>query len=224
MNHRLSPQSTYDWKTLFRRVVGLSVAVIAAALFFELAGDVWLKEGFAWDVPIMVSVHRLSHPWLDRLMLCITQTGAAGIGVVLLAAFSFLWRRRHKLAALTMVLSVVGAAAMNAGLKLLFARPRPIVFPPITSETSYSFPSGHTLTSAAFYGLLAVFLWRWGRRGWALFSALWVLLVGFSRIYLGVHYPSDVLASLALGSLWLFAMASAYDWGIGHRLMHSDAN
>jgi len=224
VNHLQSPQSTYARKTLFRWVASLSFALIAAVLFVELAGDVWLKEGFAWDVPVMLFIHRSSHHWLNWVMVCITQTAAAGIGVVLLVAFFCLWRLRRRLAALTTVVSVVGAVSMNAGLKLLFARPRPTVFPPITPETSYSFPSGHAVASAALYGLLAVFLWRWGHRGWAVFSVLWVLLVGFSRIYLGVHYPSDVLASLALGSVWLFAMVSGYDWAMRHWAAHSDAN
>jgi undecaprenyl-diphosphatase len=88
-------------------------------------------------------------------------------------------------------------------LKLLFARPRPNVFPPLTLETSFSFPSGHTMAAVAFYGLIAILLWRDHHYGWALLPGLWVPLVALSRIYLGVHYPSDVLASLAVGTIWL---------------------
>jgi membrane-associated phospholipid phosphatase len=92
---------------------------------------------------------------------------------------------------------------LNSLLKLLFARPRPNVFPPLMAETSYSFPSGHTMSAVAVYGLLALLLWQRGQYAWALLPGLWVPLVALSRVYLGVHYPSDVLASLALGTIWL---------------------
>jgi len=77
------------------------------------------------------------------------------------------------------------------------------VFPPLTTETSYSFPSGHAMAAVAVYGVLALLLWQRGKRGWAVLAGAWVPLVAISRVYLGVHYPSDVLASLALGTIWL---------------------
>ena len=93
-------------------------------------------------------------------------------------------------------------------LKLLFARPRPALFPPLVVESGFSFPSGHVTTSVAVYGLLAVFLWRQGHRGWAIVAAAWVLVVAVSRIYLGVHYPSDTLGSITFASLWLWAVVA----------------
>jgi membrane-associated phospholipid phosphatase len=129
-----------------------------------------------------------------------------------------LWFRQHqKPQALLLSITVFGAVITNAALKFLFARPRPEVFPPLVVETSYSFPSGHTTTAAAFYGMLAILLWQAHHRRWALLSGVWVFAVAFSRVYLGAHYPSDVLGSLALGTLWL-VIASAVYWSYCRRL------
>jgi membrane-associated phospholipid phosphatase len=184
----------------------------AAFTFLELAEDVWLKEGFSWDVPLMRDIHRLSTPWLDTLMKSITLTASGAVIVLVVAVVVWLWHgRRQRVEALTISTALIGSVIINTILKLIFARPRPEVFPPLTVEHSYSFPSGHTSTAIAFYGLLAVLLWRAHHRGWALLSGGWVLAVAFSRVYLGVHYPSDVLGSLTLGVVWLFAVLLVYD-------------
>ena len=104
----------------------------------------------------------------------------------------------------------MGNVILNSLLKLLFARPRPNLFPPVVTETSFSFPSGHAMTAVAVYGLLSLLLWQRGRHSWALLAGLWVPLVALSRVYLGVHYPSDVLASLALGTVWLVIVWFGY--------------
>jgi membrane-associated phospholipid phosphatase len=195
-----------------RWTLGFLLVAVPAAIFVDLAGDVWLKEGFPWDAPIMLAIHSLTAPWLTTLMLVITQLGNIGAAVVTLAAFLALWRLHRLLDGITVAASVAGATLMDAGLKVLFARPRPDVFPPLVSTNSYSFPSGHTLVAVALYGLLAIFLWRWQHRGWAVASGLLVLLIGFSRVYLGAHYPSDVLASWTLGTVWLVAVMLVHDW------------
>ncbi len=197
---------------LSRWLLSLVIVFGAAFTFLELAEDVWLKEGFSWDAPVMRAIHRLSTPWLDTVMKSITFT-ASGAAVVLAAGIAlWLWRwRRQRLEALTVIVTLTGSVIINTLLKLAFARPRPDVFPPLTVEHSYSFPSGHTSTAVAFYGLLAVLLWRAHHHGWALLPGVWVLAVALSRVYLGVHYPSDVLGSLALGVLWIFAIMFVYD-------------
>lgn len=184
----------------------------AVSIFFELAGDVWLQEGFAWDAPLMLAIHAYGRPWLDQVMKFLTLTGNQLL-IVLVGILAYrLWRRRQRRAAVTLAVSFIGATSLNYGLKLLFARPRPHIFPPLTTESSYSFPSGHTMAAAAVYGLLAVWLWRQRRYGWALVAGSWPLVVALTRIYLGVHYPSDVLASLAVGVVWLAAVGLVYDF------------
>jgi membrane-associated phospholipid phosphatase len=197
---------------LSRWVLSLILVFGAAFTFLELAEDVWLKEGFSWDAPLMRDIHRLSTPWLDALMKGITFTASGAVAVLAVAVVVWLWHwRQQHVEALTIGAALIGSVIINTSLKLIFARPRPEVFPPLTVEHSYSFPSGHTSAAIAFYGLLAVLLWRAHHRGWALLSGGWVLAVAFSRVYLGAHYPSDVLGSMTLGVIWLFAVLLVHD-------------
>lgn len=202
----------WPWRLLLGWLLGLIVVGGATAVFIDLAEDVWLKEGFSWDVPVMLAIHRSARPWLTGLMRYVTQAGSGAAVAVLGISAYWLWHLGRRPDALTVLASFIGAVAQSTGFKLLFARPRPEVFPPLGPESGYSFPSGHTIAAVAVYGSLAVLLWRRGHRGWALLSALWIPLVGFSRIYLGAHYPSDVVASLALGTIWLFAVMVVHDW------------
>lgn len=92
---------------------------------------------------------------------------------------------------------------LSLAIKEDFARPRQELIPRLTVEHTHSFPSGHTLTAVAVYGLAAVILWQRGYRILAVLSGMWVFIIGLSRVYLGAHYPSDVLASLASGVIVL---------------------
>jgi undecaprenyl-diphosphatase len=184
-------------------LVALGLLLTAVSLFLELAEDVWLNEGFTWDVTVMLSIHTLGGPWLDKLFWLITQTGGPLIILPVAGTAVWFWRHDQRKVTWLVLVSFGGALLLSNLLKLLFARPRPNVFPPLMTETSYSFPSGHTMSAVAVYGLLALLLWQRGKRGRAALAGWWVLLVAISRVYLGVHYPSDVLASLALGGIWL---------------------
>ncbi|MEZ4768664.1 MAG: phosphatase PAP2 family protein [Caldilineales bacterium] len=151
----------------------------------------------------MLAIHSLGAPWLDKLMKAVTHAASGGAALITGVAAIWLWRHRRREETVALLICVAGAAAANAILKQVFARPRPLVFPPLTIELTYSFPSGHTITALALYGFLAILLWRAGHRVWALLAGATIPLIGFSRIYLGVHYPSDVLAATTLGILWL---------------------
>ncbi|NMC33951.1 MAG: phosphatase PAP2 family protein [Veillonellaceae bacterium] len=194
-----------------RWVLGLAFILGLVAIFSDLVEDVWFREGFAWDAPIILAVHNLSRPWLDTAMRVLTNAGEAGaISMALLAAVWF-YRKGRKLDAVSMLVSLGGATALNTLLKLLLRRPRPNLFPPLTLENSFSFPSGHVTASVAVFGFLAVLLWRSRRYGWAVCSAAWIPMVAFSRIYLGVHYPSDTLGALIFTSLWLMVVFAVHD-------------
>jgi membrane-associated phospholipid phosphatase len=189
-----------------RWLLGLVAVLGLLATFTELVEDVWFREGFSWDQPVILAIHRLSTPTLDAIMWGATQFGQAGAiaATILAAAWSF---RKHKLVdAYAILISSGGAAALNTLLKVLLTRPRPALFPPLVVESSYSFPSGHVTAAVAVFGFLAVLLWRNGRYGWAIAAGAVVPLVALSRIYLGVHYPSDTLGSLTFASLWLIVV------------------
>jgi undecaprenyl-diphosphatase len=125
-----------------------------------------------------------------------------------LAVSGYLWIKRVRVWVLTLMLAVFGGMLLNFLLKDVFVRPRPHFDDPLLTLTTYSFPSGHTMMATVFYGTLCALIvsrivfWRW--RVLAIVAAgVMILLVGFSRIYLGAHYLSDVLAAIAEGLAWI---------------------
>ena len=148
------------------------------------------------------------------VMRIVTQTGAGGaIAFTAILAFWFI-RKQNYLDAASIIVSLAGAATLNTLMKIFLGHPRPGIFLPRVVVHSYSFPSGHVAASVAVYGFLAVLLWRHHQRGWAVLSGAWVLVVAFSRIYLGVHYPSDALGALIFSSLWVMVVFAVHDWFI----------
>jgi undecaprenyl-diphosphatase len=117
---------------------------------------------------------------------------------------------------LALVLVIPGGMAMDTLLKIAFHRSRPTFNDSIMIFSGYSFPSGHTMAATLLYGVLAVFAvialksWRW-RVGTVISAIIVVLLVGFSRMYLGAHYLSDVLGAAAAGLAWLVLCLTAVD-------------
>lgn len=184
-------------------LLGLGIVLVLTTVFTDLAEDVWFREGFSWDAPIILAIHQFGNPLLDTIMLFVTDTGETGaITIAVIMAGWFAWKRRY-VDAFSVIIGFSGAMAINTLFKLLFARPRPDLFRPLVVESGFSFPSGHVTASVIAYGFLAILLWRSKHYGWALFSGAWILMVALSRIYLGAHYPSDTIAAIAFASLWL---------------------
>ena len=162
------------------------------------------------DVAIQLHLHALASPWLDRAMLVLTLIGSIKIfslalGVVLAG---MLWKgRRHAPAVLAC--AITGALILNESFKLLFHRPRPVLPWSIGDEHTFSFPSGHSLFSVVLYGTLCVLSLRHGERWWKVVpvAVLLPLAIGTSRIYLGEHYPTDVLAGWLCGAVWTTTVA-----------------
>lgn len=132
-----------------------------------------------------------------------------------------LWMERYRLAALWLAIAALGAGGLNVLLKNLYARERPTLLAPELLPTSFSFPSGHAFLAAAIYltagALLTQIIAKPTTRAVVLAAAaLVVVLVGFTRVYLGVHYPSDVLAGWTLGLCWA-ALCWAVFWNLRKR-------
>ena len=202
-----------------RLVVAIVSACLSALAFAHIAEDYVTNDPLAhWDV-------RFAH-WLalersdlgTEFFRFFTFLGSPAVALAVSAvACVALYRRRLLVQAALLPLVLGGAEFLNLGLKLAFHRPRPEVA--FVSIDTYSFPSGHAMVSTAAYGALAYIAWAYVRspRGRMLLVAgttVFVALICFSRLYLGVHYLSDVLAGAAGGLFWLsVSVAIITVWG-----------
>jgi undecaprenyl-diphosphatase len=188
--------------------------IIALALFVALAAAVSTGHTAALDQSIRLAVHAHSSPALTAAFRFLTLFGETGVLLGLsVAATAVLAALRWKQAALWFAVSMLGAYALDMALKNSFHRPRPPVsFFATPMPNSFSFPSGHALFSVCWFGTLALLIAP-RLRPRAARIALWsgaaplAFAIGCSRIYLGVHYPTDVLAGFAAGVVWLGALA-----------------
>lgn len=194
--------------------VGLGISALFLVLFSKVVWETFYEQDLAaFDMTVIALIRYPSGHWIDSVMLFITQLGSASVLLVLALGVLLLfllrgWRREAK----TLVICLFGAALLNQLLKVLFARARPELFR-LVEETGYSFPSGHSMVSFCVYGFLAyifsrsVSSLRLRILAFAM-AAVLVAAIGVSRIYLGVHYPTDVLAGFVAGGTWLgFCMA-----------------
>jgi undecaprenyl-diphosphatase len=183
---------------------------VAAVVAFVLLGDVVIDGATrAFDEAVLRWAARHRSPGLDSVMRDITALGSTVVLLVLAgAAATFLWLTRHRLSVLVLALAVLAASILNLVLKALYDRPRPDVVPRVVEVVSPSFPSGHALGAFAVYGTLAYLIARLEptrrlRTATWVIAALIILAVGVSRVYLGVHYPSDVLAGFIIALAWI---------------------
>src|SRR5579864_7875366 len=177
-------------------------------VFASLVGEMHEQEAFAFDAPTLNALHALATPTLDRFFVLMTQLGYLW-GVVpldLIVLLSLALRRRIR-ESLFFGIAITGSAVLNIAAKTYFARARPDLWLSLTPETTYSFPSGHAMGSATLGVALIILCWptRW-RWPMTVASLVFVLLVGLSRVYLGVHYPSDILAGWSAAAAWVCGM------------------
>ncbi len=185
------------------------IILICFLVLAWLCQKIWDKESFKSDTSILLGIHQLANPLLDRVMLSITGLGDPAFVVIIIALSAgwLLWRRRWTEVKI-LTLACLGALILNQGMKLLFTRPRPTLWPSLLHETSFGFPSGHALGSIVLYGLLAYFYATCHPqhvKGVYIWAAILIGSIGFSRLYLGVHYPTDIIAGYVTGWLWLMA-------------------
>lgn len=189
-----------------------SIIIFATMTFtlWEISEDIRDREPLTVvDLQLSNWLHSHATPLATNTMFVATAFGSTVLVSCIAAAFGlyFIWRRRfYWLAAV--VSSVFGGMLLNKLLKYAFHRPRPLFTDPILNLTSYSFPSGHTMAATVLFGVLAAYFFttteEWRRRVVIICAASFLILaVGFSRIYLGAHYLSDVLGAMAEGIAWL---------------------
>ncbi|WP_082575684.1 phosphatase PAP2 family protein [Lysobacter sp. Root667] len=208
----------------FLRRYGLRLLLVFVGLllplwaFAELADEIHEQEAIPFDVPILQFAHSLAREGFDSFFVPISQLGYLygvvpfDIGFTLVLVYL----RRFREATYAAV-ALGGSALLNLAAKQGFARDRPSLWESIAPEHNYSFPSGHAMGSATLACVLTLLAWRTCWR-WpvAVAMAAFVTLVGLSRVYLGVHYPSDILAGWSVATAWAVAVyLIAFRGGVG---------
>jgi len=188
-----------------RRLILLLIGLLLPlGAFASLAVGANAVDRFAFDIPGMQLTHSWAGPVMDRAFLWISHLGFSH-GVVpfdILFTLVLLVRRRWR-EGLYALVALGGSIWLNGLLKDAFARPRPDLWEPMLHYPGYSFPSGHAMATMTLTWVLGLLAWR-TRWRWPVlaFMVVFTLLVGISRSYMGVHYPSDVLAGWAIGAVW----------------------
>jgi membrane-associated phospholipid phosphatase len=188
-------------------LASLAIAILCLFLFAWLGREILAGDTLRFDDAVRGWVHQFASPGLTRVMIALSALGYGFLLFALLIAFMFFARLRWLRAAAWLAVTMSGALLLDLTLKYAYHRHRPKAFFGASPE-SYSYPSGHALCSLCFYGVLAgllsariqPLLWRiviWSA------AALLVIAIGFSRIYLGVHYPSDVLGGYLAATVWV---------------------
>jgi undecaprenyl-diphosphatase len=191
------------------RIIGAFLLIMLPLWAFAgLVAELREGGGFFFDQPVLLALHRFASPGVDAFFVTVSKLGYQG-GVLpadVLIAGWLLYRRRYR-DGLFFGLAVVGSLLVNLAVKGHFTRFRPDLWASISPEMTYSFPSGHAMGSATLATAVVLLLWPTRWRWWALAAgSVFVLLVGLSRIYLGVHYPSDILAGWTAAIAWVLAM------------------
>lgn len=196
-------------------LVGMLVLLGVLWLILTLAGKVLEGDTLDFDKRMLSALRKADNPsqpvgppWLELAAFDLTALGGPTIlGLTVAAVVGYLLLHGLYRNAAFVFLASVGGWLLNDFLKEIFARPRPQVVPHLRQVMSLSFPSGHALTSAAIFLTLGALLMRVAERRFVKFyimsvAVLATLLVGATRVYLGVHYPTDVLAGWLIGSSW----------------------
>jgi undecaprenyl-diphosphatase len=193
------------------RLLPLFVGLLVPMLLFGAIVEEYREDGILpFDKPLLLWAHGLATPAFDQFFVVVSDFGfkwgvvPVNVAILLLLVF----RKRYR-EGLFWALATGGSALLNIAVKTHFARDRPDLWEQVVSETSFSFPSGHAMASATLATALILLTWRtrWHWPALVLLPAF-ALTVGVARIYLGVHYPSDILAGFTVAIAWVMGMHS----------------
>ena len=209
------PARQWPWLAL---VLAFGGVLLPLGLFGALAEDVWEKQTFRFDDPTLLFLHAHASPRWDSIMLLASLLGGLrGMLPLIFAVALALWFSKERAQTRFVAFSVGGACFLNVAAKMLFRRVRPDLWRSIALETDYSFPSGHAMLSMAVVATLLFLIWNWRLPRALQWSATivgiaFVAWVGLSRLYLGVHFPSDIIAGWCASLAWVSATYFALKW------------
>jgi len=190
------------WRSLLVLLIGVYLPL---QVFGELAEEVWENEGgFPWDVPILLAIHLTSQPRLDVFATTLTKFGVFwGVFPLSAVIVLVLLRQRQWRSLAYLISTLLGSIIINRTAKVLLHRVRPHLWKSPSPELDYGFPSGHAMSSMTL--VVALIILTWGTR-WCwlvlIVGGLFVLAIAWTRLYLGVHYPSDILAGWMVSIAW----------------------
>ncbi|MFZ1361239.1 MAG: phosphatase PAP2 family protein [Candidatus Saccharimonadales bacterium] len=191
--------------TVRRLIIAFVLFIIPVLLFAYIGRQVLQGDTTAIDTRILLGIYHRSSATLDTVVLTMTDLGSAiavlaiGTGVVALYATRRRWR-----ACAQIIAGIGGAGLLNIIIKLLFERNRPNLWHHLVFESSYSFPSGHAMLSSALAFTIVALAWHTKWRLPAIAGgALYMAGIAFTRLYLGVHYPTDIIAAWCVSLAWV---------------------
>ena len=194
---------------------GITVAILSLWGFVQIADGVLEQETQAIDTAILQAIKLTHSPWLDQVMIGITFLGEPLVLMILSVGFSIILLLQRKwFSVVTLSILTAGGVELNFLLKDLFARTRPDLWDRILDVRQYSFPSGHAMISLIVYGFIGYWISthhrRWRNLVISIVTVL-ILAIGISRLYLGVHWPTDIVAGYAAGVVWLVTCISSLE-------------
>ncbi|WP_414514835.1 phosphatase PAP2 family protein [Nostoc sp. PCC 9305] len=197
------------WRSLLLLLIGVYLPL---QIFEILTVRIWENQaGFPWDVPILLAVHSTENPQLDVLAVTLATIGLPGTAMLILGAIALILLLQKRWRSLAYLLTAsAGSVIINRTAKQLMHRVRPQLWESIAPESSFAFPSAHAMTSVTLVAILLFLTWATSWRWLVLiFGSLYIIAIAWCRLYLGVHFPSDILAG------WMVALG----WTIGVSLI-----
>ncbi|MBC5796221.1 MAG: phosphatase PAP2 family protein [Sphaerospermopsis sp.] len=198
-----------NWRSLLLMLIGVYLPLQVVEI---MAVKIWQnKDSFSWDVPILMAIHSIANPQLDAIAVVLTKWGSFWTAFPVLSAIAItLLRNRRWRTFNYLITTAVGNLIINHTAKEIIQRTRPNLWISKAPELDYAFPSGHAMTTMTLVAILVILTWD---RPWRwlvlIIGSFYLLIIAWTRLYLGVHFPSDILAG------WMLALA----WAIGMNLI-----
>ncbi|MBE8990893.1 phosphatase PAP2 family protein [Nostoc sp. LEGE 12450] len=195
------------WRSLLILLIGVYLPL---QVFEILTVKIWENQaGFPWDVPILLAVHSTANPQLDILAVTLAIIGLPWTAIPILGAIALILLLQKRWRSLAYLLTAsLGSVIINRTAKELMHRVRPQLWQSIAPESSFAFPSGHAMTSITLVVILLLLTWASSWRWLVLiFGSLYIIAIAWCRLYLGVHFPSDILAGWMVTLGWTIGVS-----------------
>lgn len=196
----------------------LGAILLGFSVFFLVTHELLEQELLSIDRAVLLATDKMRVPVLTVVALDLTALGSTTVvSLISVLALVVLLLLRDRRGALQLLLASLGAGILTQVTKHVVERPRPQALPHLISASGFSYPSGHTLASAALYSTISILALRHFRTTKAQATVLAmalsiVILVGATRVYLGVHFPTDVMGGMSLGLGWALLLTGCFTW------------